>query len=646
MDYQGHIRSIGIYADGNISGFSSTDGSSQSYHYSPDGSVHISQKIDTDGTNHQDTMVCNPNLFQTSQISYKNGTLEDNTSFTPDVNNNIVKQYTVDYSNGQDKPVSYTMTYADIGLGDQFQVASITAVTNDDDGSKQTQSAVYYDSNNSTVGVMHGDDDDGNSKFYTSTYDGFIIQKISFPKKPDKDKQYKYTNYFYTVNSSYLSSFEMDSEYALNTLLNYSSVRNTGSMGNMNLTPSSLSTRNTSVQGVMPTPITIPKVLHYEEKGFELSGKYVTSVSKIDVQTVPDKHVVKSGESFTGISDQEFGTTSMAGQIAEKNDYVPSDAPRPNDVLTLPQYIPQVNKWNDNAPYKLFVDTMLGHLNPKLKFAQPKHHSGCVEMIVLTAIAVVASIVAPEIVVAVAPMIAGTLAGAALTGVVAGLVDASLQGVAVGIGAVRHFSLEAAADVALGAGIGAAFGGATDLSQLSKLKMCEEMARAALVSAVTDVSTQVLSILDGRSSKLDLKQVMLAMGTAAISFAISAKLKLQNSSRTVKMVVDDITSTATSTLLGGAVMGGKLDVESAAAQLLGTLAGQAISSPVSLEIKKFESPSRSTGGTVVFVQSHQPDLNDYYQSVTSGQGLTSIQGVPDYAWNSSIDVTPWSGVDF
>ena len=58
--------------------------------------------------------------------------------------------------------------------------------------------------------MLHGDDDDGNSKFYTSTYDGFIIQKISFPKKPDKDKQYKYTNYFYTVNSSYLSSFEMD----------------------------------------------------------------------------------------------------------------------------------------------------------------------------------------------------------------------------------------------------------------------------------------------------------------------------------------------------------------------------------------------------------------------------------------------------
>ena len=660
IDNQGRACPVEIWADGNIALATEGDGTRHNYYYSPNGSVHYHIQWDPDGTKTQDTTVCNPDLFETSQYTQKTEPGKSvetvsNTSFRPDPNNNIGTQDTTDYSNGQDNPITYNLTFYYQGINDKFETSTIAGDTHDKDGSKHVQSSVYYDSNGSTIGVEHSDDDDGNTKFFTQTWSGFPIQKISFPKKPDKNKaKYKYTNYFYTVDDNYLSSFEIDSAYELNMLLNYSSVRNPGHWGQMNLTPSALSTGSSSVQGINPRPAgTMPKRLKYEEKGFELSGDYVSSVSKIDVQTVPETYVVQTGDTFDNIALSQYGNRNMAAKIAEKNNYVASDTPRVGEQLTLPQYIPNSNRADENVPFKRVQDTMLGHLAPKLKFAQPKHHSDCTTIIILAAAAVVAAVVAPHVAAALAPVIfsglgaAGTAAGTmVVTGVVAGVIDAGIQGVAVGVGALKNFSLESVIEVALSAGIADGLGvdKLGGLGQLGTAQFFEELALVSVAAAVTDVAVQVSEIIQGRSSKINLTQTMVAMGTAAVSFAASAGVAKLWKSPTVNLVVDDVASGATGLLLGGAVMGGKLNVESAGAQLAGTLIGQAVTTPIQMERQKSE-PMQTSATKIIFPTSQQVDLSDYHQAVAVGQGRIT-NSLPDYAWNSQLDMPKVCPVDF
>ena len=576
-------------------------------------------------------------LFQIDQSSSSysnddgsNGT--DKTTLIPDRDNNIVSQETDHVPIDGSDPVSYSLTFYNILFEDTYQLSEVSGQTSDDYGEKYTEALMYYDSNgalNGKVGADNDDDDtDGKLSVYNvTTYDGLVIEKYQFPTNSSDNIDTTIEYYFYDINNNYLSSYTAGDSSSLSVLnggssssasikMRYDGIKNPGKWGHCDLdmqprTPRQQSRFNAPVS--LAQPVTTKIKLHEthpqrlyanssdtdntdDDDNSQDDGEFVQSINNIDLLTVPDKYTVKPGDTFTSIAQSQYGDASFGQMIAIKNNY-PSvnDQPSVCSVLNLPQYIPMSNKFNNNLPYNTFQNAIYGNLYPPLIFTQPPpKKQDCTETLILVACAVVAIATAETVVgsMAAASAATATAAGTAAAAVgtasvitesiqvavLAGALDASLQGVVAGVGALKQFSVDSVIETAVTGGL---FYGVN--AEWGKSAFYIKILAETAASGAADLSSQLIEMSVGVRKRLDINQTLNSMATTAVNATLTAGMNLGYSALGVSNpaitnLVDDFINSYVNAFIGSAIMGGKVDLENALGQALGSYVGQEISS--------------------------------------------------------------------
>ena len=523
---------------------------------------------------------------------------------------------------------------------DTFQFSTVKGTTSDENGKDYTQTLMYYDSNGTLNGKVGADNDDQDtdgklSVYNVTTYDGLVIEKYQFPTDPSKDIDTTIEYYFYDVNNNYLSSYTVTQSASQNEAgvrttnnsaaikMRFDGVKNPGRWGHCDLdsqprTPRAQSRFNTPPSLVRPVTAKIklhgsqPQRLYAsssdtdnldDDHNTQDDGEFVQAINNIDLLTVPDKYTVKPGDTFTSIAQNQYGDASFGQIIAIKNNY-PSvnDQPSACSVLTLPQYIPMSNTSNNNVPYNTFQNAIYGNLYPPLIFAQPPPpKNDCTQTLILVACAVVAIAAATTVVGgpaggAMATGAAGALGGTATAAgaaaavsttvvitqslqvaVLAGALDASLQGAAFGVGALQHFSLDSVIETAVTGGM---FYGVN--AEWGHSAFYVQLLAQTTASGAADLSSQLIEMSVGTRKRLDINQTLNSMATTAVNVVMTAGMNpslkaLGISNQAATNLVEDFVNAYTNAFLGSAIMGGKVDLNNALGQALGSFIGQEIS---------------------------------------------------------------------
>ena len=223
-------------------------------------------------------------------------------------------------------------------------------------------------------------------------------------------------------------------------------------------------------------------------------GEFVAPITKVDEWNTPDRYTVKPGDTFASIAQSQYGDGGFGPQIAEKNGYgLEATQPSVCDVLTLPPYVPMRNR-STNVPTDIQLhDIIYGNLYPYLKFKQPpRHKHSCVQTLIMVAISVVATIAASAMFPPAAPGLLALVGHSLLVAVTAAAIDAGAQAVAVGIGALKQFSIQSIIETGLAAG--AFFGMSVAFKSSGEfLKLVSQAAAAG----ASDLSSQLIEIATG-----------------------------------------------------------------------------------------------------------------------------------------------------
>jgi YD repeat-containing protein len=661
-------RHIDYYPDGDISQIRDFDGTLTQYHYAPSGYRSLTATYPLGKGGSTDILQCDADLFQTHQTSTypKSGDTEagtDDTTIAGDADNNIGLQVTKHYS-GKTQ-VFYMLTFSYALFEDTYQQSVVIGDASDDYGHKYSQSAMYYNPNGALNGQRGGYDKDPKKTGKLSIYnfctpENIVLEKLIFPTNPeDKDIPTMAETYFYDVNNNYLGSYGVPTlltsgsggllkatSSSSSIKLRWDGIKNIGRFAPFNLhrqaaPQSSRGARYMPSGQVVPAiqphldiHETLPRPKHWEHthemwkmhlRGHRSTQKdnldtdaphneeYVQPITNTAKLSVPDKYTVKSGDTFDRIAQTHYGDPTYAAQIAVKNNY-PSAGAQPivDSVLMLPAFVPITNRGDSHVPYDTFQAAIYPSFYPALKFAQPKpkKHS-CVQTVILVTAAVIATVTASAIVPALGPIVQGFTAHLLATGATAALLDAGIQGVAVSMGALKHFSLESVIQTALSAAI---FDGVRSWvgqdAKFGYLLLAETSAAGA-----TDISVQLARLAAGWQPRLDLTRTLLAMAQAAANAAIMHFITpAPEMMRAYRSLVMDSVQSLVSAVTGSAIMGGPINLENAFAEAFGSFTGRSLGGLISQEIppaSRVQLPSLPSAPLL------DPHWTDYHAAVVA-----------------------------
>lgn len=349
-----------------------------------------------------------------------------------------------------------------------------------------------------------------------------------------------------------------------------------------------------------PRPYTYADYLRWvggddPRKGFE---NYIPEPMSSYPPPLPMRYTVLSdnpdGMTFEQISLAVTGSKQFAAAIAQANGYPISRICPANESLIIPQLQVNTNSYLDNANYQKLMAAIMGGFGPHIKFAQHDDGGSCFKLILTIVITVVAIIVAP----ALAPaFLSSALGTTAAVGVTAALVDATLQGIAVGIGALDKFSLSQVISTGFAAGAtsvlgaeGAAFDQfklAVSAANINYSTVMSLMIDIATVQAAAALGAQMAQLAVGAISKLDLGAIVKQVAMSLVDLGIKAKaglLTFDNNPKFLDAINESIVSISTR-ILGNAVMGLPVNLEDLLAQELGNVLGNAIGARIRGEIE-------------------------------------------------------------
>ena len=156
--------------------------------------------------------------------------------------------------------------------------------------------------------------------------------------------------------------------------------------------------------------------------------------------------------------------------------------------------------------------------------------------------------------------------------IAAAALDASLQGVALGVGALKHFSVDSVIETGVTGGL---FYGVT--AELGKSALYIKILAQTAAAGAADLSSQFIEMSVGTRKRLDINQTLYSMATTAVNAAVTGSMNpaLQAlGSTSATNLVDDFVNAYTNAFIGSAVMGGKVDLNNALGQALGSFIGQ------------------------------------------------------------------------
>ena len=640
-DNTGAVTSINFYDSGDIADWGQLKPPYDEviYEYAPAGN-RTRVFSEQSGTVVQTELTCNGDLFQTDQYTqnFQGTGTQDTTTLTPTVRDLVAHQGSVHSAWDQDT-LTYTLDYFYYLIQGQYFVREISGKMKlvGHDGKEYTQSNGYYDQNGSMVakrGTGTATNDTSGAKYITAFVtlsDGTIIASVEFPSdysKPDKPgNTIKY--YFNDTNNNLLTTYatftDLSSEAKtaqrrqrlraqptmVGIKMNYSHAKNEGRWGKMN-------TRTTNLTGqaiprddvpAITQPVLPSSIYHNtthldpeDEKTHNPDPGFVSKISHIDGTSMPTRYTVKPGETFDSIAVDQVGRAEFGKTIAGRNGYQEDQAPTPTEVLIIPaDFIPTTNTANDIVAYRTIQQTIQGSLLPVLMFQPKAKKQSCEETIVLTAIAVTACIVAPELAVGMVGF-----SGALATAFAAGIIDAGLQGVALGTGLIHTFSVENLLTTTLSAGIGAGLGSAMGVTAESTLGM--KLLLSITEAATVDGSTQLAEMGLGLTKKFDLNQLFSSMAAAGLTTMIG---QLDPYTGTMEgALLEAIPDELGSALIGSAITNKKVHLQQVMAQTIGTMIGTVAGYEIKSQMEKVRLAEQKQYAQHIYTKAYQQSLMD------------------------------------
>ena len=239
-----------------------------------------------------------------------------------------------------------------------------------------------------------------------------------------------------------------------------------------------------------------------------------------------------------------------------------------------------------------------------------------------------------------APLGAGLIAMSLhglMVGALAGALDAGMQGLAIGMELLKHFSLENMIETALAAGI---FAVGNDGNLSKNLLLLTKASVQGVMTGAEDLSEQLIEMGLGVRHRLDILRMLLAMANGAADAVLASWSPPHlNEDRVAKDLYNDILSTALNALIGFGVTG-SFDLDKTLLQALGSFVGQQITGWLSM-------PGASTAKppTDSVEQGVEGDSGsqDYHSALLEAQpGLTyespsGMLGIHDLSWQDFVN---------
>ena len=316
--------------------------------------------------------------------------------------------------------------------------------------------------------------------------------------------------------------------------------------------------------------------------GYSFAIKGEGDMSKLDITSAvqgvstsypppaPSEYIVVGNETFGSIAQDMIGDSSLGWMIAKYNDMAVDAHLEQGERILIPSLMVARKSVGVAAPYYQFVNAVLGNVmgGPAISVGIPDDDNGASALIGMLVVGI-AMIVAPYLAGAVfgvtttASAAAATgatvstgAAAMAATGVSAGLINASEQGLLMGMGVQKHFDLDSVLSTAMMAGLSPMIGVPGGFNPA-------EYASYMLKIGALNASEQLMEMAAGRQSQFDVKSMITAMASSAVSAAM-------NGSIVTNKFAQSVVNSATNNVIASVIAHRRIDVDTVMQQAVGS----------------------------------------------------------------------------
>ncbi len=279
-------------------------------------------------------------------------------------------------------------------------------------------------------------------------------------------------------------------------------------------------------------------------------------------------YIVQEGDTFASIAVARYADASYASAIADYNSLSASTAPSPQTKLNMPSMEAVHNNSSSYYSYTVFMDSMHTALQPYIVIPAEqihKKHGSFWKLLTEVIVSTLALAAAPWAAPFLFAFEASTLGAAVATGVTAGLLDAAMQGAACGVGLQDKFSISGVLETGVLGGFLAAAKGAAVANEARQAAATRTM----LAMGKASVTSQLMEMSMGLRQKFDVKEVLTSM---ANGFA-NAKIEVPNTGQFAGRIVGNAVTTLSGTAITSLVYRQDPNLQTMAAQLLGSTIG-------------------------------------------------------------------------
>jgi len=343
---------------------------------------------------------------------------------------------------------------------------------------------------------------------------------------------------------------------------------------------------------------------------------------------------VKDGDTLETIAQQNCGTTQAVSAIQALNGGINDQQLVNGNTIKLPQWIQSKYQVTTTEDYNILVNSIMVNLYPQLIAAQPDDDGGFWDEFIDVVIVVVA--------VAIGMASGGLGIPAAMAS--AALMEAGAEEGEIALGMRSEFSWKAVIQIAIEAGF----------AEYAAANLPTSFEAAVMQAGKLAVEEQLLEIATGVQNGFNIQEVLIQMASAGIMYQANLAINpedagaQQQAVRVANQVVPTTTNrtvdefvkytelnligTVSSGILTAAFEGQKIDLESMAAQFLGSEVGKILSDmPVVKDI----------GAGIQEVANNNPLISSMVSGVNSAiddidTGITDVENVVERFFDPAI----------
>ncbi|MDX2164463.1 MAG: LysM domain-containing protein, partial [Gammaproteobacteria bacterium] len=341
---------------------------------------------------------------------------------------------------------------------------------------------------------------------------------------------------------------------------------------------------------------------------------------------------VKDGDTLETIAQQNCGTTQAVSAIQALNGGINDQQLVNGNTIKLPQWIQSKYQVTTTEDYNILVNSIMVNLYPQLIAAQPDDDSFWDEFIDVVIV-----------VVAVAIGLASGGLGIPAAMASAALMEAGAEEGEIALGMRSEFSWKAVIQIAIEAGF----------AEYAAANIPTSFEAAVMQAGKLAVEEQLLEIATGVQNGFNIQEVLIQMASAGVMYqaglAINAEepeaqqaVRVGNQvvSTTTNRTVDEfvkytelnLIGTVSSGILSAAFEGQKIDLESMAAQFLGSEVGKILSTtPMVQDIGK---GIQQVAQNNPLIKSMNTDVDNIVDDIS--KGITKVENAVERFFDPNI----------